>query len=119
MSWIRLWWRQADKDCIRQACERLEIRQYFTELLFCSEVGAGKDRPDIYLEAARKMNCRPDEALVVEDALHAIETAKKAGFSTAAVYDKANKEQEKIRETADIYLKSFDEQLTEMITGRM
>ena len=66
-----------DKDCIRQACERLEIRQYFTELLFCSEVGAGKDRPDIYLEAARKMNCRPDEALVVEDALHAIETAKK------------------------------------------
>ena len=108
-----------DKDCIRQACERLEIRQYFTELLFCSEVGAGKDRPDIYLEAARKMNCRPDEALVVEDALHAIETAKKAGFSTAAVYDKANKEQEKIRETADIYLKSFDEQLTEMITGRM
>jgi hypothetical protein len=44
---------------------------------------------------------------------------KKAGFSTAAVYDKANKEQEKIRETADIYLKSFDEQLTEMITGRM
>ena len=108
-----------DQDCIRQACERLEIRQYFTELLFCSEVGAGKDRPDIYLEAARKMNCRPDEALVVEDALHAIETAKKAGFSTAAVYDKANKEQEKIRETADIYLKSFDEQLTEMITGRM
>ena len=65
------------------------------------------------------MNCRPDEVLVVEDALHAIETAKKAGFSTAAVYDKANKEQEKIRETADIYLKSFDEQLTEMITGRM
>ena len=37
-----------DQDCIRQACERLEIRQYFTELLFCSEVGAGKDRPDIY-----------------------------------------------------------------------
>lgn len=108
-----------DKDCIRQACERLEIRQYFTELLFCSEVGAGKDRPDIYLEAARKMNCRPDEALVVEDALHAIETAKKAGFSTVAVYDKANKEQEKIRETADIYLKSFNEQLAEMITGRM
>ena len=101
------------------AKELLAIRQYFTELLFCSEVGAGKDRPDIYLEAARKMNCRPDEALVVEDALYAIETAKKAGFSTAAVYDKANKEQEKIRETADIYLKSFDEQLTEMITGRM
>lgn len=69
-----------DQDCIRQACERLEIRQYFTELLFCSEVGAGKDRPDIYLEAARKMNCRPDEALVVEDALYAIETAKRQGF---------------------------------------
>ena len=55
----------------------------------------------------------------MEDALHAIETAKKAGFSTVAVYDKANKEQEKIRETADIYLKSFNEQLAEMITGRM
>jgi len=107
------------KELVEACLKRLGAADYFEAFLSCEDVGAGKTRPDIYLEAARKMNCRPDEALVVEDALHAIETAKKAGFSTAAVYDKANKEQEKIRETADIYLKSFDEQLTEMITGRM
>ena len=107
------------EEVVKRELSEGGLLQYFDVIVCGDMVKRSKPEPDIYLEAARKMNCRPDEALVVEDALHAIETAKKAGFSTAAVYDKANKEQEKIRETADIYLKSFDEQLTEMITGRM
>jgi beta-phosphoglucomutase-like phosphatase (HAD superfamily) len=45
---------------------------------------------------------------VFEDALYAIETAKKAGFVTVGVYDDASrKEQGKIKEQADIYLEGF------------
>jgi len=47
---------------------------------------------------------------VFEDALYAIGTAKKAGFVTVGVYDAASeKEQDKIREQADIYLEAFAE----------
>ncbi len=106
-----------DPKCIRMACERLQIQKYFTELLFCSEMKVGKDQPDIYLEAARRMHCNPNEVLVMEDVLHAIETAKKAGFYTVAVYEKANREQEKVRETAHICLQSLEryEALLEML----
>ena len=41
------------------------------------------------------MNCRPDEALVVEDALHAIETTKKQGFLQVAVCDKQTRNRKK------------------------
>lgn len=56
-------------------------------VLTCSDVGAGKDSPEIFLQAAGKMDCDNKNALVVEDSLHCIETASAAGFYTAAVYD--------------------------------
>ena len=70
------------------ALKRLGIIDCFEFILTCSDVGAGKDRPDIFIEAAKKMDCTESNALVVEDSLHCIETAAAAGFYTAAVYDR-------------------------------
>ena len=44
-----------------------------------------------------------------EDALHALRTAKAAGFRTAAVYDESEPEQEELRRLADYYIESFEE----------
>ena len=50
------------------------------------------------------------ETIVVEDALHAIISAKKAGLFVAAIYDKsAHYEKEEIKRTADIYFNSFED----------
>lgn len=87
------------------AFRRNGILQYFSRIFTCSEVGAGKVEPDIYLEAAGWMGTTPDKTWVFEDALHALETAGKAGFRLAGVYDDSGKEvQEKIRERCHIYL---------------
>lgn len=40
----------------------------------------GKTKPDIYLQAAEYLGTRPEETLVFEDVIHAVRTAKKAGF---------------------------------------
>ena len=53
------------------------------------DVPGGKSRPDIYLQAAALLGTTPGETLVVEDALHCVETARAAGFLTAGVYDAA------------------------------
>ena len=54
------------------------------------------------------MDLEPSEVLVFEDAYHAIQTAKKAGFSVVAVYDKSSDNNlKKIWEAADIYLPEF------------
>jgi HAD superfamily hydrolase (TIGR01509 family) len=63
------------------------VVQYFEFLMSCEEVGCGKDRPDAFLEAARRLGASPQEIYVYEDSLTALKTAADAGFRTVAVYD--------------------------------
>ena len=86
---------------VRLCLERLGIWNLFSFALSCEEVGHGKDRPDAFLEAARRMGARPDETAVYEDAGLALRTAKKAGFHTVGVYDPYCEDWEEIVRTAD------------------
>lgn len=72
---------------VRLCLERLGVAKYFAFLMSCEEVGCGKDRPDAFLEAARRLGAAPGEVYVYEDSLTALRTAKEAGFRTVAVYD--------------------------------
>ncbi len=97
-----------DRENVEAAFARHGILPYFQEILTCSEMNTDKTSPDIFMEAARRMQAAPEDVLVFEDALHALETAGKAGFQTAAVYDRYSAGQEtEIRVTADYYLHSF------------
>jgi beta-phosphoglucomutase len=49
------------------------------------EVERKKPYPDIYLEAARRLGLKPDECLVVEDAVSGIEAGKAAGCRCLAL----------------------------------
>lgn len=96
-----------EKACVEAAFSRLGITRYFTAILTCAEAGAGKTQPDIYYKAAKLLGTAPKETWVFEDALYALETAKKAGFRTVGIYDAANREQEKLKAAADVYLKTW------------
>ena len=99
-----------DRKNTEAALKRLKVYSYFQGIFTCSEVGSGKSHPDIYLAAALQMDTEPKNTWVFEDAYHAVLTAKKAGFRTAAVYDKANDKQlARIWNTADIYLPEFSD----------
>ena len=69
------------------ALNRLGIDKSLEFILTCSDVGVGKDKPDIFNIAAEKMGGSTADTIVVEDSLHCIETAARAGFKTIAVYD--------------------------------
>ncbi|MCI2056402.1 MAG: HAD family phosphatase [Oscillibacter sp.] len=78
----------ATKKSLVEAClRRLGVADDFAFFLSCEEVGAGKDRPDAYLEAAHRLGAAPSEIAVYEDAVFAAETAKAARFYTVGVYD--------------------------------
>ena len=93
-----------NKQEVEAAFERLGIAKYFDRIFTCEEVGAGKTKPDIYLEAAKYLGTRPEETIVFEDVVHAIRTAKNAGFLVAGVYDEASRDdQEEIKSLVDWY----------------
>ena len=92
------------------ALSRLGILDYMEFVICCDDVGADKDQPDIYLEAARRLGFRVSECVVFEDALYCVRTAKKAGFRTVGLYEKsAPWEAEGIRSLCDQYLFDYDE----------
>lgn len=92
------------------ALSRLGILERFAFVLTDQDYPGGKRFPDIFLGAAEILGVLPGETLVVEDSLHCIETAKMAGFITAAVYEETSApDRELIEKTADYYLMSLDE----------
>lgn len=75
---------------LARAClERLGVDKLFNFVLSCETLGVGKTRPDIFLEAARRLGAPPGEIAVFEDAPYAARTARAAGFYTVAVADAA------------------------------
>ena len=102
-----------DRHLAQAALRHAGIDGYFRGMITCQDVGAGKDSPEIYERAMRRLQSNKRDTVIFEDALHAIETAKAAGFRVCGVYDPyAEAEQDKIRALSDYYIRSFEDMFT-------
>lgn len=101
-----------EKRCVELAFARFGIADFFEGILTADDVGKGKNFPDIFLKAASMLGTTPSETVVYEDSLHAIQTAKAAGFVTVGIYDEFSKARwEEINSTADFAWEDFTEGL--------
>lgn len=80
------------------------IADLFDRILSCSEVGRGKDAPDVFLEALRTLGTPLAETYVFEDSLLALKTARDAGFRTVGIYDSHAHGTEEAARLADHYV---------------
>ena len=97
-----------DRPIVEDVLCNLGIRDFFTEIFTCAEVGYNKETPHIYRAALEVLGTKKDETVVFEDALHALMTAKKDGFPVAAVYDKHETKQIEMRSEADYYISDYE-----------
>ncbi len=69
---------------VRRICEgvleHLGIRDWFDAIVTAEDVVHHKPAPDIFLEAARRLNTPPADCLVYEDTDPGIEAARRAGM---------------------------------------
>jgi len=96
-----------DRALAEPALEHNGVLEYFLKVFSCNDLHCSKDEPTVYRTAARFMGFKDDEVMVFEDSLHALLTAKNAGFQTAAVFDAHEKAQDVMKETADLYLETL------------
>lgn len=90
------------------AIQRLGLSEFMSHLLTCDEAGFSKEHPQIFHQALAMMQTSLHKTMVFEDSLHAVETAKAAGFFVVAVFDpSAEEEAPKIKKVADLYLQSL------------
>ena len=98
----------SDRYQIEAALSRCGMEHYFEAIFTCSEVGHGKDEPVIFQKAMEHFGADRSSAIVFEDAIHAIQTAKDDGFAVVAVFDSSEKRQAEIRNLADCYITDFE-----------
>lgn len=84
------------KTCVASSSRRQTIQHYlalsnltdrFNFYLSGEEVENGKPHPDIFLEACRRADESPDNALVLEDSIHGFHAAKSAQIPCIVVPD--------------------------------
>jgi HAD superfamily hydrolase (TIGR01509 family) len=91
---------------------RLHLINRIKFLETCSEIGKGKESPDIFYKCADNLQLSPKNIAVVEDSLYCLQTAKAYGFYTVAMHDNASQgDWEEIKNTADISFYSANELL--------
>ncbi len=79
------------RPMILSSNERLALSGYFQEVFSCTDYGIGKDTPDIYRIAAERMGAKPEETLVFEDMVIAVNTAHRAGFRVVGICDEISR----------------------------
>ena len=93
------------REYIEKALDRTGLFGYFSSIFTNSEIGKSKHFPDIYNAAAAYMGTSPEETLVIEDSLYAVNTAVAAGYHTIGIADPDGEpDQEGLRQAADLYI---------------
>ena len=96
-----------DRYQVEAALQRCGMRHFFSEIFTCTEVGSGKDRPDIFRKAMEHLQTDRSNTAVVEDAYHAAFTAKQDGFLVVGVYDSYESRQQEFLQIADVFLLDY------------
>jgi trehalose-phosphatase len=69
----------------------------------------GKPDPDIFLEAAKRLEVEPERSIVFEDAISGIQAGKKGGFGCVIGVARKNNSSSLRREGADAVIKDFSD----------
>lgn len=77
----------SSREQIETNLEKTGIKGYFDGIVSAAQVKHGKPAPDIFLYAAEKIGCEPEDCLVFEDSENGIKAGYSAGCMTVMVPD--------------------------------
>ena len=91
------------------------LARHFKATVSSEEVPRGKPAPDVYLEAARRLDVEPERCAAVEDSEKGIRSAKAAGMRTIAIPNPRYPPAESALARADVVLDSIGELTPEVV----
>jgi HAD superfamily hydrolase (TIGR01509 family) len=75
----------SNRELIDAALDAAGLAPYFRVTVSSEEVERGKPAPDVYLEAARRLEVAPGHCAAIEDSLNGIRSGKAAGMRVIAI----------------------------------
>jgi beta-phosphoglucomutase len=104
--WLQALASSAPMANINLIIDLLHIRSWFSAILSCESIPAGKPDPSLFLQAAKELEVLPDCCIVVEDAPAGVEAAHRAGIKCIAVASTRSRQE---LELADIVVDELNE----------
>lgn len=103
------------REHIDVVTRHLGIADSFDAITSGEEVKSGKPAPDIFIKAATKINVRPTECIVIEDAMNGMRAAKAAGMCTVVVPNKFTVNED--FDAADLRVSSLNDLSSEQLAA--
>ena len=91
------------------------LTDFFAATVSSEEVARGKPAPDVYLEAARRLDVAPADCAAIEDSHGGIRSAKAAGMRVLAIPNPSYPPDEESLAQADVVLRSLAELTRERV----
>ena len=104
-------YKKENKNIMKKA----KLEDYFSVIYAKNDVNAIKPNPEVHDKIMKKLHVKPEECLIVEDALVGVEAANNANIEVAVIYDQySDSNREKINQLSQYQFKDFDEMLKEI-----
>jgi HAD superfamily hydrolase (TIGR01509 family) len=99
----------SNRELIDAVLRRIELAALFEATVSSEEVARGKPAPDVYVEAARRLDVAPEKCAAIEDSASGIRAARAAGMRVVAYPNRHYPPSAGILSTADAVIASLDE----------
>ncbi|HEY3578199.1 MAG TPA: HAD family phosphatase [Gaiellaceae bacterium] len=107
----------SNREVFEAVLELGGLAECFDATVSSEEVERGKPAPDVYLEAARRLDVAPERCAAVEDSHAGIRSAKSAGMRVVAIPNASYPPDDEALALADVVVRSLDELTTEVLSG--
>jgi HAD superfamily hydrolase (TIGR01509 family) len=105
----------SNREIIEEVLEAAGIAACFHAVVSSEEVARGKPAPDVYLEAARRLEVAPERCAAVEDSHAGIRSAGAAGMRVVAIPNPSYPPDGEALAAADAVVRSLDELTPELL----
>lgn len=100
----------SELENVKGALNNLGVWQYFNDIFTCMDIGYSKSYVEYFEEVAKKLHVSCNDLILVEDSLHSVKTAKKAGLTVIGVFEEYSADkQEEMKAICDIYINDLSE----------
>ncbi|MGI9112843.1 MAG: HAD family hydrolase [Gaiellaceae bacterium] len=107
----------SNRPLIEVVLEQARIAAHFQTTVSSEEVARGKPAPDVYLEAARRLDVDPGGCAAIEDSSNGLRAAHAAGMRVIAFPNRHYPPAADALALADVVVASLDELIPELVVG--
>jgi beta-phosphoglucomutase-like phosphatase (HAD superfamily) len=107
----------SNRPIIEIVLAKARLETMFEATVSSEEVERGKPAPDVYLEAARRLDVAPDQCAAVEDSANGVRAADAAGMRVIAIPNRRYRPSDAELARANVVLDSIAQLTREVVAG--